>query len=254
MEWPWGGRVFKQVEQFHPNDPTLPQVLGEGGSRSDSRTQADRVGDAIERAERAPGPDAPWRGPSRTPRTQADRVEDRLRDAERIRGPSPPARQIGLEPPPVVNPGLAGQFAVSPREGARLRAAPGTGAAEVSTVRHGEPLLQTGPAQLDAAGERWIPVVGRDARRDTVAGFIREDLVLAHPGGDKDANGRTAPALVRQGYFAVEVQRTDTLRDICLRHGLSEDEIDDVIALNRNHQIIDPDLIYPGDTVYLPQR
>ncbi len=249
---PWGGTLFKQVEQYDTGVPQQPDVMGEGGQSVDRRSAEDRVQAQIDRAERAPGPTGPWRGPTRAPRTQEQRVEDQLRDAERVRGPSPPARQIRLEPAPVVNPGVAGQFVVSPRQGANVRAAPGVDAPAVSTLRHGEPVLQTGPSQVDADGERWIPVVGRDQGRRSVTGFVREDLVVSHAAGDKGPEGRFDPGLERQGYFAVEVQRTDTLRDICLRHGVSEDEIDDVIALN--HQIIDPDLIYPGDTVYLPQR
>ena len=85
-------------------------------------------------------------------------------------------------------------------------------------------------------------------------GFVREDLIAAHPQGDANAEGRIDSDLRRQGYTAVSVRAGDTVRDIARRNGLAEHEIRDVVVLNSRHQLVDPDLIYPGDAVYLPPR
>jgi hypothetical protein len=255
MPSPFGGPLFKQVEQYGASGGEPPSVVASGGgTRWEPRTQADRVEEGLARAERTPGPAVPWRGPVRRSRTQADRVEDQLREAERVRGPSPPARQIDLEPAPVVNPGVADHFVVSPRKGVNARSAAGSDAPEIGAFRPGEPLQQTGPAQV-ADGTWWVPVVGQDAASGkTVAGFVAEELLAPQPASDQGATGPTDASLRRRGYTAVEVQPGDTVRDICRRHGLSEDEIRNVVVLNRDHAVIDRDLIYAGYVVYLPPR
>lgn len=62
--------------------------------------------------------------------------------------------------------------------------------------------------------------------------------------------GRTNSALEQQGYTDYVVQPGDTIWDIAERYGV---DFQATVALNSGH-LADPDLIYPGDTIYLPIR
>jgi hypothetical protein len=62
--------------------------------------------------------------------------------------------------------------------------------------------------------------------------------------------GRTDPALAREGYKAVTVQRGATMWGIAVQNGANPLA---TIALNASH-ICDPNEIYAGDVIYLPKR
>jgi nucleoid-associated protein YgaU len=64
------------------------------------------------------------------------------------------------------------------------------------------------------------------------------------------ATGRTDPSLQAQGYQGAVVRPGDTIWDIAKRNGV---DFSKTVELNKAH-IADPDLIYPGDVIYLPSQ
>jgi len=64
-----------------------------------------------------------------------------------------------------------------------------------------------------------------------------------------NATGRFEPSLQKQGYEAVTVGPGDSLALIAARYDAN---LTEMIRLNEGH-ILNPRLIYPGDTVYLPK-
>jgi hypothetical protein len=137
---------------------------------------------------------------------------------------------------------------VTPREGVILRDAPfGQGS---SIVQHGTFLQQTGEPIAAIDGSQWIPITGTDVNDQPVNGYIYEGFVKPHDSsqGAMDENGRTNPTLEHQRYDEVTVRDGDNLWDIAKQNELPYDEL---VALNSDH-LISPDLIFAGDTVYLP--
>jgi hypothetical protein len=144
---------------------------------------------------------------------------------------------------------------VVPREGLNVRSAPAADAAKAATARHGTFLQKTGREAVDANGAKWVEVRGPDANRKPVEGWVAADLVTSHPRGGEGAKGRVDWDLLRHGYTPVAVKPGDTLRDIAARFaaraGVSPA---DVVAVDGNQHVIDRDMIFPGDTVYLRIR
>jgi hypothetical protein len=81
-----------------------------------------------------------------------------------------------------------------------------------------------------------------------VKGWIAQAFVAPHPSGAEGTTGRIDPILRRRGDPAVEVSRDDTLSEIAGEHRISLATLE---AENAAH-VLDPDLIYPGDIIYLP--
>jgi hypothetical protein len=137
---------------------------------------------------------------------------------------------------------------VTPRVGVNLRDAPfGKGTA---VIQHGTFLRQTGEPIASVDGSQWIPVSATDLNDQPVNGYVYGGFVKPHDSsqGAMDATGRTNPALEYQRYDEVTVKEGDNLWDIALQNGVSPD---DLIAMNQDH-LISPELIFAGDTVYLP--
>ncbi len=137
---------------------------------------------------------------------------------------------------------------VVPRDGLTLRDAPA--GERTSVFQNGTFLTQTGEAVADAEGRQWIPVSGTDVSDAQVAGFVQADYTRPHDGalGAMDATGRTNPTLANQRYDTHQVVQDDNLWDLSRKLGI---DFDEMLALNRDH-IIAPELIFAGDTVYIP--
>jgi acyl dehydratase len=71
--------------------------------------------------------------------------------------------------------------------------------------------------------------------------------VTPHAQGGEDATGRVDQTLRGQGYVPVMVHPGDTIDGIAARYGKDPTQ---AVVVNDGH-IIDPNLIFPGDTVYL---
>ncbi|AGT08889.1 LysM peptidoglycan-binding domain-containing protein [Paracoccus aminophilus] len=137
---------------------------------------------------------------------------------------------------------------VLPTEGVRLRDAPEGESRAI--LQNGTFLRDQGERQTDASGQDWIKVSATDLDDKPVEGWVRADLTGAHSSatGAMDGSGRINPTLEHQRYDAVTVQDDDNLWNIATEHGIDPQEL---IALNRDH-LLNPSLIFKGDTVYLP--
>ena len=141
------------------------------------------------------------------------------------------------------------QVVVQPHAGLNIRAEPGVDQRVLGAADSGTFLHATGQSRRDAAGHTWLQVKGPDADHHSQAGWVDASYVTIHRSGGEDATGRINE-LRRQGYVAVRVRPGDTLGELAARHGVRPS---DGVAVNNGH-IIDPNLIFPGDTVYLPRK
>jgi hypothetical protein len=140
------------------------------------------------------------------------------------------------------------QLVVLPYEGLNVRAGPDVHAAKLGAFSSGTFVQTTGRTALDPQGHEWVQVTGPDSDRQTVTGWVAAQYVTPHAQGGENATGRIDQTLRGQGYIAVTVQPGDTIDGIAARYGIDPTQ---AIAVNDGH-IIDPNLIFPGDTVYLP--
>jgi len=166
-------------------------------------------------------------------------------------GGTPPAEVppgTAPETPPGTPPGTPGQLVVVPHDGVNLRPAPGTEGAPVGVLQHGTFAQPTGERATDATGREWVEVRSSDDRDRPVQGWVAAEYTAPHPAGAMDATGRINPELEAAGYREVPVAPGDTIWDIARREGT---DFQETVALNSDH-VIDPNLIFPGDTVYLP--
>jgi hypothetical protein len=156
------------------------------------------------------------------------------------------ATEPASEPTPPTDDGKT--LVVTPREGVLLRDNPLGNA--TTAIQHGAFLKQTGQPLNAVDGSRWIPVSGTNVNDQPVTGYVHEGFVEPHDSsqGAMDTTGRTNPTLEHQRYDQVTVNEGDNLWDIAKQHNVSFDEM---VALNRDH-LISPELIFNGDTVYLP--
>ncbi|WP_376091789.1 LysM peptidoglycan-binding domain-containing protein [Roseomonas sp. CCTCC AB2023176] len=149
------------------------------------------------------------------------------------------------EPPPS---GTPGQLVVVPRDGVSVRPTPGTDEPRTGVLQHGTFAQPTGQRATDGTGREWVEVRSTDVADKPIQGWVAAEYTAPHPEGGMDATGRINPDLEHAGYREVQVKPGDTIWDISRREGT---DFHETVALNRDH-IIQPDLIFPGDTVYLP--
>jgi len=178
-------------------------------------------------------------------------------------GPLPPA--LTLPPisanggnPPVSTPPQGGnpnpkpaapkQYVVTPLAGLKVRSHPSLGGQKLGNLSEGSFVVATSTPPVNADGERWMEVTGRSSGGEDVKGWIAQAFVAPHPSGAEGATGRIDPILRRRGDPTVEVSRNDTLSEIAGEHRISLATLE---AENAAH-VLDPDLIYPGDIIYLP--
>jgi hypothetical protein len=140
------------------------------------------------------------------------------------------------------------QMVVVPRNGVNLRTAPGTDNSSAAILYHGTFIEPTGATATDSQGNLWVEVSGPDVNDKQSSGWVRADLVEDHPQGAMDETGRINPDLESSGYSEIRVTDGDNLWDLAHAQGV---EFDEMVELNSAH-LIAPDLIFPGDTVYVP--
>ena len=151
--------------------------------------------------------------------------------------------------PPRPAPFVGQQVVVTPHDGLNVRMAPGTGFDKVGVLRNGSFLQTTGPDMADAAGRHWTPVSGTGVDDKPVRGWVATEYTKPHAAGAMNDTGRTDPALGHAGDRAVVARDGDSVWSIAARNGANPEQTE---ALNRDH-LIEPDLIFKGDTVYLPK-
>jgi hypothetical protein len=140
------------------------------------------------------------------------------------------------------------QWVVVPRNGVNLRTEPGVENSSAAILYHGTFIQATGTESKDGQGNTWLEVSGTDVNDQPAKGWVRGDLVAEHPEGAMDETGRINPDLEAAGYRQITVVDEDNLWDLAQAQGV---DIDKTVELNQTH-IIEPDLIFPGDTVYVP--
>lgn len=144
---------------------------------------------------------------------------------------------------------LFGQrLVVVPRDGLNVRAAPGLENDKVGTFYHGTFLRGNGNTQTDAQGMEWVEVQGRDVNGRDIQGWVAARYVEPHPTGAMDETGRINPDLEEQGYQTHTVRPGDNLWDIAAQY---DADFQELVELNSGH-LIDPSLVFAGDSVYLP--
>jgi hypothetical protein len=144
--------------------------------------------------------------------------------------------------------GAGEQLVVVPRNGVNLRSAPGVENSSAAILYHGTFVQPTGNERVDAQGNTWLEVSGPDVNDQPASGWVRADLVVSHPEGAMDESGRINPDLGDAGYRQINVADGDNLWDLAQAEGVGFEEM---VALNSGH-LIAPDLIFAGDTVYVP--
>lgn len=140
------------------------------------------------------------------------------------------------------------QYVVVPLDGLNVREQPGADAAKVSAYQHGSFVDATGQTQTAADGSEWVEVTGLDPNDQVVTGWVDRSYLQPHAGGDMDETGRINPDLEALGYEQHTVQPGDTIWDLAHRDGVNFNEM---LRLNQDH-LINPGMIFPGDTVYIP--
>ncbi|MES9939962.1 MAG: LysM domain-containing protein [Candidatus Thiodiazotropha sp. 6PLUC2] len=137
---------------------------------------------------------------------------------------------------------------VEPEAGLTLRNEPM--GKRTSVFQHGTFLRQTGEAVTAFDGNQWVPVEGTDVNDQPVSGYVYAGYIRSHDSGSgaMDETGRTNPTLEYQRYDQLTVKDGDNLWDLAQQHNVSFEEM---VELNNEH-LIAPELIFAGDTVYLP--
>jgi hypothetical protein len=154
--------------------------------------------------------------------------------------------QPPVQPKPPTAP-QSQQLVVLPHEGLNVRTGPDMHAAKLGAFSSGTFVQTTGQTAVDAQGHTWVQVTGPDFARQTVTGWVAAQYVTPHAQGGEDATGRIDQTLRSQGYIGVKVQPGDTIDGIAARYSKDPTQ---AVVVNNGH-IIDPNLIFPGDTVYL---
>lgn len=140
------------------------------------------------------------------------------------------------------------QVVVVPHDGLNVREAPVADAERSGVLSHGTFAQPTGQTATDAQGRPWIEVSSTDTNDRPVTGWVAQEYTQPHPEGAMDATGRINPDLEAAGYREVKVAEGDTVWDIAKREGV---DFQETVALNQDH-LIDPNMIFKGDTVYVP--
>jgi Bacterial SH3 domain/LysM domain len=162
--------------------------------------------------------------------------------SQRPARPKPPVEPQPPAPPP------PRQLVVLPHQGLNVRTGPSVHAGKLGAFTSGTFVETTGQTAVDAGGRGWVQVTGPDTDRQTVTGWVAAQYVTPHPQGGENATGRIDQTEEGQGYIAVTVRSGDTIDGIAARYGKDPTQ---AVVVNDGH-IIDPNLIFPGDTVYLP--
>ena len=149
------------------------------------------------------------------------------------------------DPAPILD---ENQLVVTPRVGLNLRGTPSADGERVSVFQNGTFLQDSGERVTDAHGREWARVSGPDVNDQPVEGWVPTAYVEPHPEGAMDEAGRVNPDLQGQGYQAHRVRDGDNLWDLARHYGV---DFQNMVMLNDEH-VIDPSLIFDGDTVYIP--
>ncbi|MEM9438871.1 MAG: LysM domain-containing protein [Pseudomonadota bacterium] len=160
------------------------------------------------------------------------------------RDPSDPPDPI--IPPAPIDDGQT--LVVEPSQGLALRDAPNGD--RTAVFQNGTFLRRVGGNVVAADGSIWVPVTGTDHFDQQVEGFVNADYVRSHSSatGAMADTGRINPSLEYERFDKITVVTHDSLWDLAAGQGIDFVEL---VALNQDH-IIDPDLIFAGDTVYVP--
>lgn len=136
---------------------------------------------------------------------------------------------------------------VQPYRGANIRSEPSIDAGKVGIVQMGSFLDATGQKQVDAEGQEWLKVKGRDQTDQVKEGWVRGDMVKTYEAerGNNDNTGRMNPS--RDGQRTVTVKEGDNLWTIARREKVGYPRL-----LEANPHLLDRAVIFAGDSVYLP--
>ncbi|MDO5289366.1 MAG: SH3 domain-containing protein [Pseudomonadota bacterium] len=143
-------------------------------------------------------------------------------------------------------------YQVQPHSGVNVRSSPTTeGDNKVTKVQSGSYLGGTSETKLDNNGDKWVQVRGRDEHNKVVEGWVRGDTLKVYDKryGDNNATGRVNPTLEKAGRDKVIAQQNDNLWSLAAEH---DQDFDKLLATNPH--LLDPRLIFKGDSVYLPDR
>lgn len=155
---------------------------------------------------------------------------------------------VPTDPTDPTQPAQPQQVVVVPHDGLNVRAEPDADAARNGILSHGTFAQPTGQTATDAEGRNWIEVSSTDTNDRPVTGWVAQEYTEPHPEGAMDATGRINPELEAADYREVKVAEGDTVWDIAKREGV---DFQETVALNQDH-LIDPNMIFSGDTVYVP--
>jgi len=95
----------------------------------------------------------------------------------------------------------------------------------------------------------WIYVTWRDPNGQWVPGRVETKYIKPYGKGAKGPHRRINPAMAKKGDPAVTVKPGETIWSIAEAHDVGPRQIEQL-----NSQFIDPNLILPGDDVYLPHH
>jgi hypothetical protein len=151
---------------------------------------------------------------------------------------------VQTKPPKTPKPTLH-QRVVTPIDGVNERKSASPTAPIIGVLREGS-FVETTGRQRTSDGVSFDQVQLADGKDAWIAGAY---LGAAPPSGALNSSGgRYDPKLARAGLRAVVVRPGDTIWGIAAFHDVSPSA---TIALNKGH-IEDPNLIFPGDVIYLP--
>ena len=135
------------------------------------------------------------------------------------------------------------QYVVVPLDGLNVRTAPATTAPVSGEFHEGTFVESNGTVVSDSSGNQWLQVSGPGG-----TGWVEGQFLAVHPEGSEDPTGRYDPTLAQAGYKSVVVLDHESLSQIAARSGV---DLDSVEGLDGRY-ILNPNEIFPGDTVYIP--
>ena len=163
-----------------------------------------------------------------------------------VTGPDTGPHQAPAPKPYQPPPSHDQQLVVLPHDGLNIHSTPNTRGGKLGAFTSGTFVQTAGQRAVDAHGNQWVRVTGPDAARKSVTGWVEAKYVTPHAQGGENATGRIDQSL--RGYIPITVRPGDTVDGIAGRYGKDPGQ---AVAVNQGH-VIDPNLIFPGDTVYLP--
>jgi LysM domain len=180
----------------------------------------------------------------------ADITTDTVTSSQTSKYPDIGATTVTPQPQPKPQPPAPphGQYVVTPRLGVNVRQAPSTSAGKTGDILHGSFVVATGGKRADAQGNTWLQVGGTDMAGRPVRGWVEQRYLAAHPDGALSGTGRIDPAKPPVGYVSHVVAPAETVYSIAAANGVTVSDLEDA---NGRH-IIDPNVIFPGDLIYVP--